>query len=152
MHLRDGFLADQLDPIYVAYNMWTCGLKYVKHAPYKMWTFCKSGNIVSRCEIMEVECLTKHKNLLWKDVFAQKWQQTNWQNFELKTRKTWKPNIKEVQLIGFINLFFGGRIDPWTLIKRSPWMILNPTDQLFCRISTFNIFGFLLWNWAALSL
>lgn len=22
MHLRDGFLADQLDPIYVAYNMW----------------------------------------------------------------------------------------------------------------------------------
>jgi len=23
MHLRDGFLADQLDPIYVAYNMWT---------------------------------------------------------------------------------------------------------------------------------
>lgn len=24
MHLRDGFLADQLDPIYVAYNMWTC--------------------------------------------------------------------------------------------------------------------------------
>ena len=99
-----------------------------------------------------VECLTKHKNLLWKDVSAQKWQQTYWQNFELKTRKTWKPNIKEVQLIGFINLFFGGRIDQWTLIKRSPRMILNPTDQLFCRISTFNIFGFLLWNWAALSL
>lgn len=23
MHLRDGFLADQLDPIYVAYNMWS---------------------------------------------------------------------------------------------------------------------------------
>lgn len=23
MHLRDSFLADQLDPIYVAYNMWT---------------------------------------------------------------------------------------------------------------------------------
>ena len=23
MHLRDGFLSDQLDPIYVAYNMWT---------------------------------------------------------------------------------------------------------------------------------
>ena len=22
MHLRDGFLGDQLDPIYVAYNMW----------------------------------------------------------------------------------------------------------------------------------
>ena len=30
MHLRDGFLADQLDPIYVAYNMWltwSCHLK-----------------------------------------------------------------------------------------------------------------------------
>lgn len=25
MHLRDGFLADQLDPIYVAYNMWIIG-------------------------------------------------------------------------------------------------------------------------------
>ena len=24
MHLRDSFLADQLDPIYVAYNMWMC--------------------------------------------------------------------------------------------------------------------------------
>lgn len=28
MHLRDGFLADQLDPIYVAYNMWRHGFAF----------------------------------------------------------------------------------------------------------------------------
>ena len=30
MHLRDGFLADQLDPIYVAYNMWAADARRSK--------------------------------------------------------------------------------------------------------------------------
>lgn len=47
MHLRDGFLADQLDPIYVAYNMWGrfhCGIQHMKE---DLFVTCKRERKVS---------------------------------------------------------------------------------------------------------
>ena len=121
MHLRDGFLADQLDPIYVAYNMWTCGLKYVKHAPYKMWTFCKSGNIVSRCEIMEV-CRMSHKTQkpAVKRCFCTEMATNKLTKFWIENKKNMKTKHKRSSINWFHQFIFWRKNWSVNTISRGP--------------------------------
>ena len=99
MHLRDGFLADQLDPIYVAYNMWT-GTRCLKHVNMlqvrtcvSMWKWSNVSMICVKNHVKKSvlkQCLTKQKqpavNNLCNKQIDNTWKWTQ-KNMKIKTYK-----------------------------------------------------------------
>lgn len=80
MHLRDGFLADQLDPIYVAYNMWAENAENALSTERKKTGIVVSSRVFtpmstrrySRFEI--ISCISNFYSFSWKSTFLwRKW-------------------------------------------------------------------------------